>query len=221
MMAHALRILLVEGRSDEDFYNEICGKKGLNINVKVAPPKGLGGGFNNKEGVFNFLPTLLDQLADGRVERLAVVVDADYQSEHGLGYQRTLDRVAGIVGGYGFTPVRRQNIAGTLFKSADGFHDLGLWVMPNNRNDGMLEDWIKSGIAAAEHDLMKDAESATAGLEKPRFKPIHRTKADVATWLAWQAAPGRGLGSVINADLLDLQSAQYTQFAGWLSHVFA
>ncbi len=220
-MAHALRILLVEGRSDEDFYNEICGKKGLNINIKVAPPKGLGGAFNNKEGVFNFLPTLLDQLADGRVERLAVVVDADYKSEHGLGYQRTFDRVAGIVGGYGFTPVRRQNITGTLFKSADGFHDLGLWVMPNNQNDGMLEDWIKSGIAVAEHDLMKNAESATAGLEKPRFKPIHRTKADVATWLAWQATPGRGLGSAINSDLLDLQSAQYMQFASWLSHVFA
>jgi len=220
-MAQSQRILLVEGKSDEAFYREVCKGKALNIDVKVAPPRDLGGAANNKEGVFNFLPTLLSQLADGRLERLAIVVDADYQAEHGLGYQRTLERVRHIVSDYRFVPANRPNIAGSLFRSEDGLHDLGLWVMPDNRADGMLENWIKSGIAETENALMRLAENATGALEQPKFKPIHREKADVATWLAWQAAPGRGAEYIIQAGLLDLQSVQFTQFAAWLSHIFS
>lgn len=220
-MAQSQRILLVEGKLDETFYREICKGKDLNIDVKVAPPRELGGGANNKEGVFNFLPTLLSQLADGRLERLAIVVDADYQAEHGLGYQRTLDRVTRIVADYRFAPANRSNISGSLFRSEEGLHDFGLWVMPDNRNDGMLENWIKSGIVETENALMRLAESATGQLKEPKFKPIHREKADVATWLAWQAAPGRAAEYIIQAALLDLQSVQFTQFAGWLSHIFS
>ena len=71
--------------------------------VKVAPPKDLGGTHNSKEGVFNLLGILLPLLLikDG-LTHIAAVVDADYLAQHGLGYQKTIDRITSIVKPFGF-----------------------------------------------------------------------------------------------------------------------
>ena len=58
------RVLLVEGEADRAFFEKICGNVGLDMSVTIAPPKGLAGSHNTKEGVFNHLPVLLAQLAD-------------------------------------------------------------------------------------------------------------------------------------------------------------
>ena len=56
------QILLVEGEQDRGFFELICRNLGLNTSVRVAQPKQLGGTHNTKEGVFNLLPILLQQL---------------------------------------------------------------------------------------------------------------------------------------------------------------
>ena len=117
-------VLLVEGKSDEEFYNAICERYDFKARVKVAPPRPLGGKFNNKEGLFSVLPLQLAQLADASLERLAIVVDADFPATHGLGFARTYDRVKTIVSEYGFNPVKRNGIDGLLFASSEGFHDI-------------------------------------------------------------------------------------------------
>jgi len=213
-------VLLVEGRSDESFYGSICQTSAIKAAIKVAPPRTLGGRANNKEGVFALLPTLLKQLADGSITRLGVIVDADFVAEHGLGYNRTVARITEIVGEYGYLPVLRRNVSGLLFQSTDGLPDIGLWVMPNNRDDGMLEDWVKSIVISAEAELYDTAVKATASLTSPKFKPIHTVKAEVATWLAWQASPGRGMEHCITAGLVDQGSVRYVQLISWLTHVF-
>ncbi len=40
------------------------------------------------------------------------------------------------------------------------------------------------------------------------------------TWLAWQKKPGQALVSTINADLIDIQSAEIQAFNKWLARVF-
>jgi hypothetical protein len=214
-------VLLVEGRSDEAFFSAMCARLELNSQVRVAPPKGIGGEFNNKEGVLNHLPLLLRQFVDGRIERLALVLDADHEQASGLGDGRTIDRVTQIVAASNFLPKfpKPPAVGGQLFRSTDGFSDLGLWVMPGTRADGGLEDWVKLCVAPADA-LMGEAQAAVKRVVNHKFKPQHLPKAEVATWLAWQKAPGRGMESAINEKLLAFDSNSFRQFEAWLKAVF-
>ena len=214
-------ILLVEGKSDEVFFSALYKTLGLSAKVQVAPPLEVGGSSNNKEGVLNHLPVLLNQLPDGQLERLGVIVDADYSAAGGLGYQRTVDRVSEIVLKSGFSrPKPIGKSGGLAFSSADGFHDFGLWVMPDNHNDGMLEDWIKSSIVQSESPLLTQAKQAVGALKEPKFKQLHLSKAEVATWLAWQRNPGRGFDSAVAELLLDRQAKPVALFEQWSRHIF-
>ncbi len=218
-MAASDRILLVEGEADRAFFELICRNIGLGNTVTVAPPKDLAGTHNSREGVFNHLPLLLQQLNDGTLTRLAVVLDAD--SPPNGGFAPTLDRVTGIVTPFGYVaPLIKSG--GLSYPHSDGLFDFGLWVMPNNSSVGMLEDWIKQCVRADEHALLSHAKGVVAALPAPpKFKPLHLSKAEVATWLAWQKRPGHGLYSAVTDDLIDPQSPAYVELAGWLRHVFA
>lgn len=213
------RLLLVEGEADRAFFEQICRVLELDTSVTVAPPKGLAGTHNTKEGVFNHLPVLLAQLADGQITRLAVVVDAD-SAANGGGYEQAINRVGSIVAPYGFAPAA-HTAGGIVFQHGDGLADFGLWVMPNNADEGMLEDWIKQSIHPDEQGLFAHAETVVAALpQPPKFKPIHRSKAEVATWLAWQKQPGHGTYRAVEDGLIDIKSIDYQNLIAWLGHVF-
>ena len=54
----------------------------------------------------------------------------------------------------------------------------------------------------------------------PKFKSIKRTKAEVATWLAWQAEPDHGLWQAVKPGLLDEAAPQFLALKMWLEKVF-
>lgn len=219
-MAMSKRILLVEGEADKSFFKEICITLELHTSVEVAPPKDVGGTHNTKEGVFNHLPNLLNQLGDAEVTHLVVVVDAD-STVNGGGYERAINRVIEIVEPYGFTLKSDKLVAGVIFEHDDGLADFGLWVMPNNGKEGMLEDWIKSCIHSDEHELFTHAQEAVDTLPQTKFKSIHISKAEVATWLAWQKQPGHGLYRIVKDELIDTDSASHKELSAWLNHIYS
>ena len=221
-MAMAEHILLVEGESDRSFFKEVCKTLGLHPSVTVALPKDVSGSWNGKEGVFNILPIRLSQLvdADATLTHLAVVVDADSVANGG-GYKHTIKRVTEIVEPYGFTLLPDYPVAGVIFQHDDGLADFGLWVMPNNCDEGMLEDWIKSCVHPDEHQLFAHAETVVNTLPKTKFKSIHISKAEVATWLAWQKQPGHGLYRAIEDQLIDRNSALFQELSFWLTHIYS
>jgi len=218
-MAMADHMLLVEGEADKSFFEQVCKTLELHTSVTVAPPKDVGGSHNTKEGVFNHLPILLNQLSDAQITRLAVVVDADSE-DNGGGYNRAIDRVTEIVKSYGFT-LASDSVGGILFKHDDGLADFGLWVMPNNCDEGMLEDWIKSCVHSDEHKLFAHAETVVDTLPQIKFKSIHISKAEVATWLAWQKQPGHGLYRAIEDQLIDMDSKLFLELKDWLIQIYS
>jgi len=221
-MGNQSGILLVEGEFDRAFFEVICKSIGLDTSVKVAPPKSLSGTHNTKEGVFNYSPTLLSQLADGSLTRLGLVVDAD--SPPTGGFATTLTRVHGIVAPYGYKPLPTLGVAasGQIYKNDDGLADIGLWVMPDNAANGILEDWAKQCLLPAEAALFNLAATTVAALPVPKkFSGLHVSKAEVATWLAWQKQPGHGLYRAAEDGLFDTGSPQYVALIAWLEHVFA
>ena len=53
-----------------------------------------------------------------------------------------------------------------------------------------------------------------------RFIQDHRAKAEVHTWLAWQAEPGRPLGLALTRRYLDADHALAQRFHDWLVALF-
>ena len=222
-MANPTKILLVEGESDKLLFTVICSLIGLDLMIKVAVPREIDKASNSKGGVFTVLPTLLKQLPDGEVQRLGIVVDADHPENDGMGYRRTLNLFEQIVGTAGYRRIHPKGLrAGILFGHGDGLHDLGIWIMPNNRENGILEDWLKLCLHHSEADLYRNACRAVETLAKPhRFSAFDRIKAEIATWLAWQETPGQGAHAACSAGLIDQNNVLFRGLTEWLSRVFS
>ena len=214
-------ILLVEGEADQGFFKELCGMLGIPADVvRVAAPKNDGGSHNGKAGVLSHLTSaLLPQLQDGQLERIGVVVDAD-RVMHGSGFAATLQRFTDTLAQAGYQP-NPAAASGLVFKHQDGLADLGLWIMPNNADEGMLEDWIKHCLHPAETGLYQHGEKSIDAIPGgPKFQPWHRTKAEVATWLAWQKKPEHGLYNAVQSDLLNTDAPLFKELQAWLVQVF-
>lgn len=219
-------VLLVEGEGDRGFFDQVCRSLALNPAIKVAPPKDYQADYeeplrNSKQGVLNLLDDLLNELLDevAPTKRLAVIVDADHKQEQGLGYQKTIEQVSKIAADYDFTLAENQ-ANGLYFKHSDGLAEFGLWVMPNNRTDGMLEDFIKTCVTPNEQSLFDHAVQIVQNIPNPKFKPHHNSKAQVATWLAWQKPPGHGLYYSVKDDLLNTNHALFQEMEQWLKKIF-
>ena len=66
-MKHIPNVLLVEGSNDKSFFENLCKKYNLNVQVKVKNPRDLlttQGVFNSKRGVIDSLEELLPLLED-------------------------------------------------------------------------------------------------------------------------------------------------------------
>lgn len=58
-------------------------------------------------------------------------------------------------------------------------------------------------------------------IESPKFGSHSISKAEVATWLAWQKQPGHGLYIAIREELLDHESPLFSEMEKWLLRIFA
>lgn len=221
-MTTSHHILLVEGEADRGFFEVLCKSQGLNMRINVASPRKYGASRDTKQAVLNILPMLLDGLIDREDGRLAVIVDAD-SDKHGGGFSRTVKQFKEKVADYGYLCPAIGNTppGGLLFQHDDGLNDLGLWVMPNNRDEGMLEHWLAQCILAEERPRFDHASSVIDDLPfDPKFKPLRRQKAEIATWLAWQERPGEGLYNALEAGLVDNETPLYQALVNWLERIF-
>lgn len=94
--------------------------------------------------------------------------------------------------------------------------------MPDNNQNGMLEDFM-AALATPDDALMKKSEDVLTELETEgiqKYKTVHRSKAKIHTYLAWQDAPGRPMGQAITANILNADSELAVKFAEWLKELF-
>ncbi len=98
---------------------------------------------------------------------------------------------------------------------------VGVWLMPDNRQTGALEDFLQDLIAEGD-PLLRHAEDS-AGRAKElgaRFANAAALKAVLHTWLSWQKEPGRPYGVAIQARYFGATSAAAEQFLTWFEQVF-
>ena len=215
-------ILLVEGMADKLFFEHLCRKLSIRPSAKVSSPREFGGIYDTKGAIFNTVPTLLEQMADGQLVHLSVVMDSDFPDDGG-GQHATLERFATLVGEYGFTQRHRVGEqGGYLFHHGDGLSSVGIWIMPNNEANAGIEDFVKSCIANSQKERFADSAKALAKSIKPyAFKSSHYVKAEIATWMAWQRVPGQGIFACIRDELVNPEIDEFKRLISWLKSSFS
>jgi hypothetical protein len=107
---------------------------------------------------------------------------------------------------------------GTIIEQ-EGFSTIGIWLMPDNKLPGILEDFI-SFLVPDDDTLWKRAKKCLEHISPDERRFSSESKALVHTWLAWQEEPGTPLGQAIRARYLDAKAPYAKKLVDWLNRLF-
>jgi len=99
---------------------------------------------------------------------------------------------------------------------------IGIWMMPDNQERGMLETFLKFLLPNKSNKLWELSENVcqqASSLNAP-FKSTHEDKAKIHTWLAWQNPPGRQLHNAVMEKILFPSSPYAATFINWFRELF-
>ncbi len=91
---------------------------------------------------------------------------------------------------------------GTIVNSK-GKPRVGIWLMPDNDVDGMLEDFCRQLVDDQALKFASNCVQQAKDKQITSFIDNHHSKAVVHTFLAWQNEPGMPIGQAITAKALD------------------
>jgi hypothetical protein len=203
-----VNVLLVEGKDDEHVFYAL-------LEYYQVPKR-----FNihNKEGIDHLLKTLPTELKRSDLGSLGIVVDANTNLG---GRWKSLCDI--LIGAGDVSAPENPDPNGTIFRlqRPDRTVKVGVWLMPDNQLPGMLENFIE--FLVPDGDVLWPKAVACVGQlpkEERRFRPQHRQKAHVHTWLAWQEEPGTPLGQAITKRYLDANAPHAQRLIEWICRLF-
>lgn len=206
-------VLLVEGLDDIKVIGELLEYHKV---PEIFAIKQKGGDSNLKQEAFqNILDTLDTEIDGSGLEKLGIVIDADTE------LSKRWDSLSQLLRSIGYRNVPKvPDPQGTIVKQADR-PTVGIWLMPDNQLPGMLENFIEF-LVPPNDTLWQRAKKCLDEIpqnEQP-FRPQHKIKAQVHTWLAWKEQPGKPLGQAIKMRYLDADLPQAQQFISWIQLLF-
>jgi hypothetical protein len=200
------KVLLVEGKNDCHVIFALCKAHGI--------PESFGlYDCESDDGVLKRLNALIHPT--DKPETIGVVLDIDVRT-----VESRWQQIQGKIESYGYDFPELPNPAGTILPLNGDKPKLGIWLMPNNQNPGMLEDFLMP-LANAK-SISFAAESVNSAKEKgvTTFKDVHHSKAVIHTYLAWQDEPGKPLGQSITSHVLNPETDIARLFTAWLTELF-
>ena len=200
--------LLVEGEDDQSVIWALCGKFAVTENFDV-----IDCGSDSK-----ILSEASIRIKLPEVETLGLILDADEDIE-----KRWLS-IKDKITSFGYNLPEKISNEGLVVQNSSQYKvRFGLWIMPNNKIKGRIEDFIKF-LIPAEDKLQPKAEKITAEIEKEDlnlYSIDHHSKALIHTWLAWQKKPGQKMGTAITATYLNTEEQNCQLFINWLKELYA
>jgi hypothetical protein len=211
---HPNSLLLVEGNDDFHVIHSLC--KQFNISVRnLENPK--GGNFSVKDckGVTELLeqiPVLFK--SSNQLTSVGVIIDAD------IDLQSRWESVKNILLKEGFDLPKDLPENGLIIKK--GILKAGVWIMPNNNLNGMLEDFI-SFLVPQDDKLLPIIKTTLEGLEANnlnKYSLTHKSKALIHSWLSIQEEPGTPLGQGITKRYLSTDEETCKHLVNWINELF-
>ncbi len=206
--------VFVEGKDDLNVMVHLLIRHGIPYDCKPWPP-GLPT-FKPTEGVEELLSGIALGVKVSTNKTIGFVLDADSPlASRWDAVRRQLEQV-------GVETPKTPPADGFTGESPKYGATVGVWLMPDNRQDGRLETFLQSLID--ENDaLINHAGQATCEAKwlGAKFSTPDLDKATLHTWLAWQEEPGTPYGTAICARYFGADSPAARQFVAWFKRLFA
>lgn len=98
---------------------------------------------------------------------------------------------------------------------------VGVWLMPDNQQDGKLETFLQTLVAERDR-LLDHSKEATCRAKQlgARFTEADQDKAVIRAWLAWQEEPGMPYGRAIRRRYFRHKSPAANAFVAWFRSLY-
>ncbi len=146
---------------------------------------------------------------------IGVMLDADKPSLEGR-WQSIKSKLQH----YSYTLLNKPDADGTVVETSSDEPKLGFWLMPNNQDSGMLEDFCAELAEPASLAFARECVEQAHARQVTTFKEVHRSKAVIHTYLAWHDEPGYPLGKAITSQALRPHTDVAVKFTNWLIRLF-
>lgn len=230
-----MKILLVEGKKDAQVIKALCDTQEIRTHIveKLDPES-----YSNEHLFEIYVPpnsndeTLLtfgleSTLSTSDIQVIGIILDADKPKDnpapqnrvnaikHQLKIKKLLLDPLGTI-------LKQTDLQSSEHNRVKKLQRFGFWLMPDNVNSGMLEDFLMKIIKKPEQciDLAERCikEAKTEGC--CTFKDAHLSKAIIHTYLAWQHEPGNTLELSIKTGKLDKNAELAQKLIAWLKQLF-
>ncbi len=205
------KLLIVEGAKDKRVIPELMEKNGIDWPDEKRPVhiQVYGG-----DRLFNS-PRISSWLKQYGLQALGIIIDAD---ENLSGRWQSIRNIC--------TPLMPDfptSLPETgLIHIAPNGVKFGVWIMPDNQNQGMLETFLTYLIPDTGEPIWDYAKEATQEA-KNRGAPFiekHTDKANIHTWLAWQNEPGNQLHDAVKFKIFEPTHPKAQIFVNWFKTLY-
>ncbi len=201
------QVLLVEGQDDKHVVRHICARKGLEQTFCIREK-------NNYRELLRSIPAEIK--APGR-SVVGIVLDAD--DDLNARWNAVTHRLRELGSAF-FDQSDLPETPEPTGTIIEGNCRIGIWLMPDNKSPGELEDFIEKMIPSRDPvwPLSRDyIDSIPEGDRK--FKQGKVLRAEIHAWLATRKEP-RKMGSAIGLNDLAIGVANTTAFVSWLKELY-
>ncbi len=198
------KVLVVEGRNDLHVIEHIR-KKEL---------KAIDFGINDRQNLDGLLDAMAPEIKVPGREVIGFVVDAnDSIDERWQAVNRKLKDI-------GIIAPNKPDKAGTIIGANDDYPKVGIWLMPDNKSGGELEDFVQQMIDS-DDPVWPRAVSYIEGIpsENRKFKKNKEMKAKVYAWLS-TVEPPELMGVAISSGNLHCDGLLCKSFVAWIEKLF-
>ena len=171
------------------------------------------------QGYEKALLVLEEAIRDSNFSNIGMIVDAN-NAGHSARWQAIRKILSSRLSETVLQEADQQT--GPKVSQETGLPKVGIWIMPDNKNEGYLEHFLTRLISPKDPlwDYTEDI------LDKLRVQPFNEItpaksgKAQLHTWLAWKKDPGRPFGQALSAGYFDVQSPVADEFIAWFGETF-
>lgn len=201
--------LLVEGNDEKQFLKSLFKAQEQSINFDII----------DSGSIFKVKTELKIRLKSSNdTKALGVIIDADNNLDSAWQSIRDI-----LVRSKKYNPPEVLPSDGLVLPPNDESDIIvGVWIMPNNCDIGMLEDFLARNIPN-DDKLMPYVDKTMTEIEEQginEYKAVHKPKARIHNWLAWQEPPGCPMGIAVTKRLFDLDAELCRSFVSWTERLF-
>jgi hypothetical protein len=197
--------LLVEGNDDQHVVWALCEQFKINETFDVI----------DCNGISDLLQQIPVRLKQSGIDTVGIIVDAD------LDISRIWNSLKSIFTKDGISLPQNPPEEGLILINKKQI-TIGIWIMPNNKLNGILEDFI-SFLVPPDDSLFPIVNENLNTIEDRhlnKYKANDKSKAIIHSWLAVQEDPGTPIGLSITKRYLSTEEKICSVFISWIDNLF-